>query len=81
MNEQAEKRWSDWLTLMNHFDHEVAEQEITDTTYGVMVKCLMTFKPRVEIEFEGYGRPSLSNYPETSMSGSTDSSRRTLKTE
>ena len=52
MNEQAEQKWNDWLTLMNHFEHELQEDEITNTTYEVMTKCLMTFKPWVEIEFE-----------------------------
>ena len=59
MNEQAERKWNDWITLMNHFEHEFQEDEITNTTYEVMTKCLMSFKPRVEIEFEGYNRPSM----------------------
>ena len=52
MDEQAERQWKDWLRLMDYFDHEYTEGEITENTHFAMTKCLMTFKPRVEIEFE-----------------------------
>lgn len=49
----AGKEWGDWLKLMHYFEHELAEEEITSTTYESMTNCLMTFKPWIEIKFEG----------------------------
>lgn len=37
-------RYQDWLALMNYFEHELNEEEITQTTYQSMVDRLMTFK-------------------------------------
>ena len=44
--------WGDWLKLMNYFEHELTEGEITDKTYEVMTDALMTFKPWIEIKPE-----------------------------
>ena len=37
--------WNDWLKLMNYFEHELTEGEITEVTYEKMTQALMTFKP------------------------------------
>ncbi len=52
-SDRADKNWRDWLKLMAYFDHELTEGEITQDTYHVMTECLGTFKPWIEIFFEG----------------------------
>ena len=38
-------QYNDWLKLMHYFQHEVSEEEITNSTYEEMVDCLMSIKP------------------------------------
>ena len=40
--------WNDWLKLMNYFEHELNEDEITNATYESMTSTLMTFKPELQ---------------------------------
>ena len=39
---------SEWLKLMNYFEHELTEGEITNATYESMANSVMTFKPHEE---------------------------------
>ena len=38
--------YNDWLKLMNYFEHEYDEDEITEQTYNRMVDALMAIKPK-----------------------------------
>jgi len=40
---------AEWLKLMNYFEHELTEGEITNATYESMTNALMTFKPEGEV--------------------------------
>ena len=42
--------YNDWLKLMNYFEHELSEGEITDESYEQLVDALMSLKPWPEDE-------------------------------
>jgi hypothetical protein len=37
-------KWNDWLALVNYFEHEYEEGEISETTFQHMTDRLMSFK-------------------------------------
>jgi hypothetical protein len=41
-------KYQDWLSLMNYFEHQYNEEEITLATYESFVNRLMTLKPDFE---------------------------------
>ena len=41
-----EMRFNDWLKLMNYFEHELAEGEITNATYEIMTGALLSLRPK-----------------------------------
>ncbi len=43
-------QFNDWLKLMFYFEHELAENEITQNTYEQMVDALMSIKPEKVLE-------------------------------
>ena len=40
--------WYYWRKLMFYFEHQLSEEEITETTYDEMLTALMHFKPPLE---------------------------------
>ena len=40
--------WNDWLALMNYFEHEFEEGEITQATFEHMTDRLVTLKPALK---------------------------------
>ncbi len=52
MSDNAGREWGDWLQLLFYFEHELNEGEITIATHETMTRCLDTFKPCIEIEYE-----------------------------
>lgn len=40
--------WNAWLKLMDYFEHELTEGEITNATYESMTDALMSFRPESE---------------------------------
>jgi len=49
INEEFPKvQYNHWLKLLFYFEHEYAEEEITQTTHEQMVDALMSVKPYLE---------------------------------
>lgn len=55
-NMTADEKWHSWMHLIDYFQHEYEEDEITLATYETMTKCAMAFKPWVDIEFTATDR-------------------------
>lgn len=41
-------QFNDWLKLMNYFEHELTEEEITNATYETMTDALMSLRPELK---------------------------------
>ena len=45
-------KWNDWLALVNYFEHEFEEGEISETTFNHMTDRLMSFKEFAMDEYD-----------------------------